>query len=52
MIGKLLGHSQAQTTARYAYLAWDSIQIAAARITESIGGNPLSVPDTVKTTRP
>ena len=39
MIGKLLGHTQVQTTARYAHLARDSIQSAAARITGSIGGN-------------
>ena len=39
MIGKLLGHTQVQTTARYAHLARDSIQTAAARITGSIGGN-------------
>ena len=42
MIGKLLGHTQVQTTARYAHLARDSIQTAAARITESIGSNLLS----------
>ena len=41
MIGKLLGHTQVQTTARYAHLARDSIQTAASRITESIGGNLL-----------
>ena len=41
IIGKLLGHTQVQTTARYAHLARDSIQTAAARITESIGGNLL-----------
>ena len=40
-LGKLLGHTQVQTTARYAHLARDSIQTAAARITESIGGNLL-----------
>ena len=39
MIGKLLGHTQVQTTARYAHLARDSIQNAAARITGSIGHN-------------
>ena len=44
MIGKLLGHTQVQTTARYAHLARDSIQNAAARITGSIGGNKLSTP--------
>ena len=37
MIGKLLGHTQVRTTARYAHLARDSIQNAAARITGSIG---------------
>ena len=44
MIGKLLGHTQVQTTARYAHLARDSIQTAAARITGSIGGNLLAKP--------
>ena len=39
MIGKLLSHTQVQTTARYAHLAWDSIQNATATITGSIGGN-------------
>ena len=39
MIGKLLGHTQVQTTAQYAHLARDSIQSAAARVTGSIGGN-------------
>ena len=39
VIGKLLGHTQVQTTARYAHLARDSIQSAAARVTGSIGGN-------------
>ena len=43
MIGKLLGHTQVQTTARYAHLARDSIQTAAARITGSIGGSLTSV---------
>ena len=37
MIGKLLGHTQVQTTARYAHLARNSFQNAAARITDSIG---------------
>ena len=40
-IGKLLGHTQVQITARYAHLARDSMQTAASRITESIGGNLL-----------
>ena len=39
VIGKLLDHTQVQTTARDAHLARDSIQNAAARITGSIGGN-------------
>ena len=49
MIGKLLGHTQVQTTARYAHLARDSIQNAAARITSSIGGNLSPSPDTDNT---
>lgn len=36
MIGKLLGHSQIQTTARYAHLANDPIKSAADRIAEGI----------------
>ena len=51
MIGKLLGHTQVQTTARYAHLARDSIQSAAARITGSIGGNLSSVQGADETTR-
>ena len=50
MIGKLLGHTQVQTTARYAHLARDSIQNAAARITGSIGGNLSPLSDIDKTT--
>ena len=50
MIGKLLGHTQVQTTARYAHLARDSIQTAAARITGSIGGSLSSVHDINKIT--
>ena len=51
MIGKLLGHTQVQTTAQYAHLARDSIQNTAARITGSIGGNLSSVSDPDKTNR-
>ena len=51
MIGKLLGHTQVQTTARYAHLARDSIQTAAARITGSIGGNLSTVSDPDKSTK-
>ena len=36
MIGKLLGHSQIQTTARYAHLANDPIKSAADRIADGI----------------
>lgn len=41
MIGKLLGHSQAETTARYAHLARDSVQESATRIAESIAADIL-----------
>ena len=37
MIGKLLGHTRIQTTARYAHLAEDSVRASAARIAASIG---------------
>lgn len=36
MIGKLLGHTRVQTTARYAHLAEDSVRESAARIASSI----------------
>ena len=36
MIGKLLGHTQVQTTARYAHLANDSLKAAANRIANRI----------------
>ena len=36
IIGRLLGHSQVETTARYAHLARDSVQEAAERIADSI----------------
>ena len=36
MIGKLLGHRKVQTTARYAHLARDSVNAAAARVAESL----------------
>ena len=41
MTGKLLGHTQVQTTARYAHLAHLTMQTAVSRVTESIGGNLL-----------
>ncbi|WP_339864940.1 tyrosine-type recombinase/integrase [Paremcibacter congregatus] len=37
MIGKLLGHSQVQTTARYAHLANDPVKAAAGKVSDSIG---------------
>ena len=36
MIGKLLGHRQVQTTARYAHLARHSVKAAALRIEDSL----------------
>ena len=36
MIGMLLGHTQVQTTARYAHLARDTVKASAARIGDSI----------------
>lgn len=41
MIGKLLGHRRAQTTARYAHLARESVKEAAARTAASIGEDVL-----------
>ena len=41
MIGKLLGHSQIETTARYAHLARDSIHDSAARVADSIAADIL-----------
>ena len=41
MIGKLLGHSQIQTTARYAQLARHSVKASAVRVAVSIGADYL-----------
>ena len=41
MIGKLLGHTQVQTTARYAHLARDSVKASTAKVAESIGASIL-----------
>ena len=41
VIGKLLGHSDIETTARYAHLAHDSIHEAAERIADSIAADIL-----------
>ena len=37
MIGKLLGHTQTQTTARYAHLALDPVLEAASKVTGELG---------------
>jgi integrase len=37
MIGKLLGHTQVQTTARYAHLARDPVKTAGGRVLDTIG---------------
>jgi len=37
MIGKLLGHTQVQTTARYAHLADESVKASGSRVGDSIG---------------
>ena len=36
MVGQILGHTQAQTTARYAHLADDPLQRASERIASSL----------------
>jgi hypothetical protein len=38
MIGKLLGHTQTQTTARYAHLAADPVKAATERVGAAISG--------------
>ena len=42
VIGKLLGHTEVQTTARYSHLAEDSVMESAARIAASIGEDILT----------
>ncbi|WP_435655190.1 hypothetical protein [Brucella pituitosa] len=37
LVGKLLGHSQSQTTQRYAHLALDPIRDAADSVSNMIG---------------
>ncbi len=41
MIGKLLGHTKIQTTARYAHLALDSVREAADKVADSIAADIL-----------
>lgn len=43
MIGRLLGHTQIQTTARYAHLKTDPIRAAADQVSEAIA-NALAQP--------
>ena len=45
MIGKLLGHTQVQTTARYAHLARNSVKVAAVRIADSLEADMDTPPD-------
>ena len=39
MIGKLLGHTQVQTTARCAHLANESVKASGSRVGDSIGAH-------------
>ena len=45
MIGKLLGHTQVQTTARYANLGRNSVKVAAVRISDSLDADMDTPPD-------
>ena len=45
MIGKLLGHGNVQTTARYAHLARDSVTAAAEGVSESLVTDLDTVPN-------
>ena len=45
MIGKLLGHTQVQTTARYARLGRNSVKVAAVRISDSLEAELDTPPD-------
>ena len=42
MIGRLLGHTQVETTARYAHLAQDSVRDSGVRVAVSIAGDFLT----------
>lgn len=44
MIGKLLGHTQVQTTARYAHLANDPVKTAGSKVSDMIGTAMLGEP--------
>ncbi len=45
MIGKLLGHTKVQTTARYAHLGQHSVKVAAARIADSLEADTDTPPE-------
>jgi hypothetical protein len=47
IIGALLGHTQAQTTSRYAHLASDPLKAAADRIASSIAASMSKSDDVV-----
>ena len=42
MIGRLLGHSEAQTTERYAHLAGDWVKESVVRVSDSIAADILT----------
>ena len=46
MVGKLLGHTQVQTTARYAHLANEFINTSGSRVANSIGTDILTIRST------
>jgi integrase len=48
MIGKLLGHTQVQTTARYAHLANDPVKTAGSKVSDMIGTAMLGEPKSRK----
>ena len=45
MIGKLLGHTQVQTTARYPHFGRNSVKVAAAKIAASLEADMDTPPD-------
>jgi hypothetical protein len=51
MIGKLLGHTQVQTAARYAHLANDPVKVAAGRVSDMIGAAMLGTKPRAKRSR-
>ena len=45
MIGTLLGHTQVQTSARYAHLGRYSVKVAAVRISDSLKADMNTPPE-------